>query len=598
MKGKNVTIFKNKFIKGMAMKNLSKSKLSLSRSIKLKITVFFLIIVLSIATLLSVILYLQCAAMVTKEASDRAYETVEEASNAIDVGEFVKLQTIEDEKNPSYIQMRQNLEYIRKISGAKYIFTMRKTDDGNFMYVVDGSSIEEISHIGDTEESTPAFEKTWSGEAYKDEKIHHEEGWGSFISSYYPLKDNQGNVVGFIAVDYDVESVYLGLNKFKTTSIIILLGFAVIILICGLLLSNSISKPIKNAVEYSKELANLDITKDVSRRDLNRKDEFGDLAHALHSIADSFRDIIGKISDSSEQMAAASQEFTAISQESATAVEEISRTVEEIANGASDQAKNTEEGASKAVLLGEIIDNDIEYTKNINNAVSNVTQIVNEGLVEIENLSRITDENNIANKNISDVILKTNESSDKISEASNFIASIADQTNLLALNAAIEAARAGEAGKGFAVVADEIRKMAEQSANSTHTIEQIVNELQLNVKNAVDTMKRVSEITNEQTQSVIKNKNNYKLIEEAMKESQKAIERLKASGEEMYDMKNEIMSTLENLSSIAEENSAATQEVTASMEEQAASMEEIASSSGDLSQLAQDLQNTILKFKI
>ena len=574
------------------------SKLSMSRSIKVKITVFFLIIVLSITALLSVILYWQCSAMVTKEASDRAYETVEGASEAIDIDEFVKLQTVEDEKKPSYIQMRQNLEYIRKISGAKYIFTMRKTDDGNFMYVVDGSSIEDVSHLGDTEESTPAFEKTWSGEAYTDEKIHHEEGWGSFISSYYPLMDNQGPVVGFIGVDYDVESVYLGLNKFKTTSILILLAFAVIILICGLLLSNNISKPIKNAVEYSKELADLDLTKDVSQRDLNRKDEFGDLAQALHSIADSFRNIIIKISDSSEQMAAASQEFTAISQESATAVEEVSETIEEIANGASDQAKNTEKGASKAVLLGEIIDNDIEYTKNINNAVSNVTQIVNEGLVEIENLSRITDENNIANKNISDVILKTNESSDKISEASNFIASIADQTNLLALNAAIEAARAGEAGKGFAVVADEIGKMAEQSANSTYTIEQIVNELQMNAKNAVDTMERISEIANEQTQSVVKNKNNYKLIEEAMNESQKAIDRLNASGKEMYDMKNEIMSTLENLSSIAEENSAATQEVTASTEEQAASMEEIASSSEDLSKLAQDLQNTILKFKI
>ena len=111
-------------------------------------------------------------------------------------------------------------------------------------------------------------------------------------------------------------------------------------------------------------------------------------------------------------------------------------------------------------------------------------------------------------------------------------------------------------------------------------------------------MERISEIANEQTQSVVKNKNNYKLIEEAMNESQKAIDRLNASGKEMYDMKNEIMSTLENLSSIAEENSAATQEVTASTEEQAASMEEIASSSEDLSKLAQDLQNTILKFKI
>ena len=120
----------------------------------------------------------------------------------------------------------------------------------------------------------------------------------------------------------------------------------------------------------------------------------------------------------------------------------------------------------------------------------------------------------------------------------------------------------------------------------------------MNAQSAVDTMERVSEITNEQTQSVIKSEKKYSLIEEAMQESQKAIAELNTGGKEMYDMKNDILGTLENLSAIAEENSAAAQEVTASMEEQAASMEEIANSSENLSQLARDLQSTISMFKM
>jgi hypothetical protein len=40
--------------------------------------------------------------------------------------------------------MREELIKVRELSGAKYVYTMRKTGEGDFMYVVDGSPDEDF----------------------------------------------------------------------------------------------------------------------------------------------------------------------------------------------------------------------------------------------------------------------------------------------------------------------------------------------------------------------------------------------------------------------------------------------------------------------
>lgn len=413
-------------------------------------------------------------------------------------------------------------------------------------------------------------------------------------AAYSPVQGS--NWIFVITADRD--EVLASVSSLRNIIMLVMLIVLFISIVAAYMIGHSITKPIIETVKYAGEIAGLNIRSNVPESYLKKKDETGILARALQSITDSLRDILTEISNSSEQIAAASEEMSATSQQSAAAAEEVSKTVEEIAKSAADQARSTEEGSAKAMKLGEIIEKDQGHMRSLNESSTKVKEIVDNGLVEIEKLSDITEESNKASKEIYEVIIKTNQSSNAIGQASSVIASIADQTNLLALNAAIEAARAGDAGKGFAVVAEEIRKLAEQSSNSTKSIDEMVNELQTNAKFAVKTVEKVTAITAEQTESVIKSREKYMLIAQAMQDAIKAVEQLNVSGREMEAMKNDILDTLQNLSAIAEENSAATQQATASMEEQTASVQEIAGASESLSRLAQHLQDIITRFKM
>ncbi|PAB59385.1 methyl-accepting chemotaxis protein [Anaeromicrobium sediminis] len=385
----------------------------------------------------------------------------------------------------------------------------------------------------------------------------------------------------------------LGESMLLWSGIVLVLGLAM-----AYLLGSHIGKPIGLVTTHANKLANGDLSDNVEEKLLKRKDEVGQLASAFNLMNDSFRDMINSIKDSSEQLHISAENFIKVSEEMSYASEDVSKTAEEIASGATSQARDTESGSEKLNLLGEDIEKNQEYMKELNESIKRVESFVESGLNIVNDLNKKADESDRAVKEVYDGILETNRSSEKIGQASEVISSIAEQTNLLALNAAIEAARAGEAGKGFAVVAEEIRKLAEQSSMSTSQIDEAVSELQRNSSASVHTIEKVLNIIEEQQVSTKNTGEKYKEIEVAIDSTSHSIERLNESSGEMENRKKALLDVMGNLSAVAQQNAASTEEVSASMEEQSATMEEVANSSRSLRDLSNNLKENISKFKI
>lgn len=389
--------------------------------------------------------------------------------------------------------------------------------------------------------------------------------------------------------------------QYKNT-IKLFIGFMISALIFGLVvtgfIARAITKPIGVAIKHIEEVADYNIQNDMPQVYLNRKDEVGDLARMVQKIEENLRNLIQSIGDTSEQVAASSEELTATSQQAASAANEVSKAIDEIAKGATEQAISTTEGSNKLIELGNLIEEDKNNISVLTQSTDKVNHLVREGLQVIDLLSKKTNESGEATKSIHESIMKTDESSNKISEASALISSIAQQTNLLALNASIEAARAGENGRGFSVVADEIRKLAEQSAESIRIIDDMVHNLQNDSRDAVETMKLVRRILEEQSTHVLHTEEKYKEISEAIGDSTEAARVINQTAHVMESKKNEVLDTIQSLSAVAQENAAGSEEASASIEEQTSSMDEIANSSESLSELAQELHHLVSKFKM
>lgn len=243
---------------------------------------------------------------------------------------------------------------------------------------------------------------------------------------------------------------------------------------------------------------------------LGRKDEVGDMAHAVETFKVRAEQKAREAADAKirqDQIAAEQRraEMHRLAGQFEAAVGEIVDAVSSASTQLEASAGTMNLTAARAQKLAvAVADGSEEASANVQ-SVASATEQLSSSVNEIGR--RVQDSARMAHEAVDQVRL-TDGHIDGLSKAVatigdvvELIDQIAGQTNLLALNATIEAARAGESGRGFAVVASEVKALAAQTAKATGEIAQQITGIQSATQESVaairdigGTISRLSEI--------------------------------------------------------------------------------------------------------
>lgn len=208
------------------------------------------------------------------------------------------------------------------------------------------------------------------------------------------------------------------------------------------------------------------------------EDFTGAIADSINFAIDQLRDLVSRITETSQEVA----QYTASTQEITNQLAEASEhQAQEIAGASAainEMAMSIDQVSSNAEESAVVAERSVKIAANGANVVNR----------SIEGMDIIREQIQETSKRIK----RLGESSQEIGNIVALINDIADQTNILALNAAIQASMAGEAGRGFAVVADEVQRLAERSASATKQIETLVKTIQTDTNEAVISMEQTT----------------------------------------------------------------------------------------------------------
>ncbi|NEW07338.1 methyl-accepting chemotaxis protein [Paenibacillus sp. SYP-B3998] len=410
--------------------------------------------------------------------------------------------------------------------------------------------------------------------------------------SYVEMDSHWGWIVGSGAYLSEFNS-----GATHILNLVLLIGSIAILVgtVIAAFVSTRFTKPIQLIAKKLNIVATGDFT--VEEAKVSSKDEVGELAKDFNNMIHNMKHFISEVHVSSQQVASSSSDLTTSAEQTSKATEQITIAIQDSANGAEEQQFALQRTTTSLEEISVGMQRIAESSSTIAESSADTRETADLGGIAVQNT--VKQMNSISKSvNESDEVIKLLEQrTQQINEMLNVITDISTQTNLLALNAAIEAARAGEHGRGFSVVASEVRKLADQSNRSSGQISTLIEEMQRNMEQSIQTMGKVKSEVSAGLEIAKETELRFSDISTLTSQISQQTEDLASITQQISASVQEISASGENVTNIAKLASDNSQSIASAAEEQLASMEEVTGLSATLSHMAGDLQQLISKFK-
>ncbi len=323
--------------------------------------------------------------------------------------------------------------------------------------------------------------------------------------------------------------------------------------------------------------------------------EFEILGASIDAMSKDMKIMIGKMLMVSEKLAKSIGSIRETGNQLAVSFENVAENVTDIAGSIDDISSSAQTTHNDAAHMVSGINRIAELSEELRTYSTDMGQAIQINADNSMKIIEILKEGSEENLSISKDVHDLKKSMVSIEEIIQIITSISEQTNLLALNASIEAARAGDAGRGFAVVAEEVRKLAEQSSESTENIKNIINSVSEKTESISN---RIEQLVDDSKNSIEFADNSNHMLNEVnttVSRTTDSVNDISALCQTQLKTTNQIFSLVEGVTTSSqdvtanvEEAAALTQEQSASISGMSNSLEGIHGISGELMEIVDD----------